>query len=251
LAKNTLLRCDSVSGNWVSQEGSLAIVGISEEGVSAVTAVVVAVVAVVLVAVVAMVVVAVVVVAVVVVVAAVVVAVAVVAAVVVSAVAVAAVGVTSTGVQSRLVVAVVVVMEALKSIASLSTPEISLIDVNSLSDVSYGWNGDTGCSQFAERDEQYRRWLSCLRNVDGGRLFIYLEGCFVPDPSFLSVYVGPDFPSMLFSYLFTTSPPLPLQIPHLFWEVWLMLLDVPVVRGEYSAHTCNNCRLSCVELTRG
>jgi len=42
LAKNSLLRCDNVSDDRVTGEGSLAIVEISEEGVYAVTAVVVA-----------------------------------------------------------------------------------------------------------------------------------------------------------------------------------------------------------------
>ena len=106
LAKNSLLRCDSVSDDRVTGEGSLAIVEISEEGVYVVMAVVV--------------------------VAAVVVAVVMVAAVVVAAVVVAA-----AGVESRLLAAVVVVKEASKSMASSSTAAMSLIDVNGMSVVGY------------------------------------------------------------------------------------------------------------------
>jgi hypothetical protein len=103
LAKNSLLRCDSVSDDRVTGEGSLAIVEISEEGVYVVMAVVV-----------------------------------VVAAVVVAVVVVAAVVVAAAGVESRLVAAVVVVKEASKSMASLSTAAMSLIDVNGMSVVGYG-----------------------------------------------------------------------------------------------------------------
>ena len=106
LAKNSLLRCDSVSDDRVTGEGSLAIIEISEEGVYVVMAVVVAAV--------------------------------VVAAVVAAAVVVAAVVVAAAGVESRLVAAVVVVKEASKSMASSSTAAMSLIDVNGMSVVGYG-----------------------------------------------------------------------------------------------------------------
>jgi hypothetical protein len=73
----------------------------------------------------------------------------------------------------------------------------------------------------------------------------------VPDPSFSSLYVVPDFPSMLFSYLITTSLTLPLLFLRLYSVVWRIMLIVPVVGGEVSAHSCNSCRLSCLEVTRG
>jgi len=73
----------------------------------------------------------------------------------------------------------------------------------------------------------------------------------VPDPSFSSLYVVPDFPSMLLSYLFTTSSPLPLLFLRLFSVVWRIMLVVPVVGGEFSAHSCNSCCLSYLGVTRG
>jgi len=42
------------------------------------------------------------------------------------------------------------------------------------------------------------QWLSFLKNVQGGKLFIYLEGCFALDPSISSCYVVLGFPSVLF-----------------------------------------------------
>jgi len=57
------------------------------------------------------------------------------------------------------------------------------------------------------------RWLSFFRNIGGGELFIYLEGCSVPDPSFSSLYVVPSVPSMFFVYLSTTCSLLPLLFP--------------------------------------
>ena len=83
----------------------------------------------------------------------------------------------------------------------------------------------------------------------GGRLFIYLEGCFVPDPSFSSLYVVPDIASMHFSYLFTTSLPVPCLFLCLYSVVWQILLVVPVLSGVFSANSCNSCRLSCLEHT--
>ena len=73
----------------------------------------------------------------------------------------------------------------------------------------------------------------------------------MPNPSFSSLYVVSDFPSMLFLYLFTTSLPLSFSFLRLYSVVWLILLIVSVVGGEYSAHSCDSCRLSCVEVTRG
>ena len=71
------------------------------------------------------------------------------------------------------------------------------------------------------------------------------------DPSFSSLYVVPGFPSMLFSYLSTTSLLLPLLFLRLYSVVWHILLVVSVVGGEFSAHSCNSCHLSCLEVTRG
>jgi len=96
------------------------------------------------------------------------------------------------------------------------------------------------------------QWLSFLRNVGGGEeLYIFLEGCFMPDPSFSSSYVVLDFPSMFFSYLFTTSLPLPVLFPCLYLAVRYILLVVPVFSGEFSAHSYNSHCLSCLEVTRG
>ena len=73
----------------------------------------------------------------------------------------------------------------------------------------------------------------------------------MPDLSCSSLHVVPDFPSMLFSYLFTTSSPLPLLFVRSYSVVWQNLLVVPALGGEFSAHSCNSCRLSCLEVTRG
>ena len=73
----------------------------------------------------------------------------------------------------------------------------------------------------------------------------------MPDPSFSSLYVVPDFPSMLFSYLFPTSLPLAILFPRLYLAVALILLVVPVLGGEFSANSCDSRRLSCLEVTRG
>jgi len=73
----------------------------------------------------------------------------------------------------------------------------------------------------------------------------------VPDALFSSLYVVPDFPSMLFLYLFTTSSPLPLLFLRLHSVVWHILLIVPVLGGECFAHSCSSCCLSCLEVTRG
>jgi hypothetical protein len=103
---NALLRCDSVSDERITGVGSQAIVQISEEMVYVVTMAVLAVV--------------------------------VVARVVVAAAVLAGVVVSAAGVGSRLVVVVELVQDILKSMASLSTAAMSLIDVNSMSVVCYG-----------------------------------------------------------------------------------------------------------------
>ena len=131
LEKNTLLRCDSVSDEQVTGEGSLAIVEISGEGVYLVMAVEVAAVEVAAVEVAAVVVAG-------VVVAGVVADVLVLAAVVVTSVVVAGVVVTAAGAEYRFVAAVAVVEDASKSMASLSTAAMSLSDVNCMSVIGYG-----------------------------------------------------------------------------------------------------------------
>jgi len=69
---------------------------------------------------------------------------------------------------------VVVVKDPAASIALLSNDAMSFINVNGMSVVGYGWDGDIGRSyQCAEEGEQYRRWLSFLRNVEGGGGTLY------------------------------------------------------------------------------
>jgi hypothetical protein len=77
------------------------------------------------------------------------------------------------------------------------------------------------------------------------------KGNFVPDPSSSSPYLVPDSLSKLFSYLFTTFAPLPLPILCLYSVVWHTLLVIPVPGGAFSAHSSNNCCLTCLEATRG
>lgn len=84
-----------------------------------------------------------------------------------------------------------------------------------------------------------------------GRLFIYPEGCFVTDSSVSSSYMVPNFPCMLFSYLFTTSSPLTILILRKYWVFWEIFLIVPVPSAEFSAHTSNRCSLSSLDVTRG
>jgi len=66
-----------------------------------------------------------------------------------------------------------------------------------------------------------------------------------------SLYVVPDFPSMLFSFLSTTSSLLPLLCLRLHSVIWCILCIVPVLGGEFSASSCNIRCLSCLEVTRG
>ena len=73
----------------------------------------------------------------------------------------------------------------------------------------------------------------------------------MPDPAFSSLYVVPDFPSMLFSNCFTTSSLLHLLSLHRYSVVCHILLIIPVLGGEFPAHSCNTRRLSCLEVTRG
>ena len=218
LKQNSLLRCVSVSDKRVTGERSLVIVGISKKGVYVVMAVMVAAVMV--------------------------------AAVLVVAVVAAVVG------ESRLVAAVEVGRDGLKSMPSLSAIAMSLIDVNIM--LVGHWSLDMvemvifGTIVSVQREMNGTVWwLSFLRNVGVGRLFIFLEGCFVPDPSISSLFVVPDFPSMLFSYLFTTSSPLPLLLLCLYLVVWHILLIVPVLSGVFSVHSCNSHHLTCLEVTRG
>jgi hypothetical protein len=94
-------------------------------------------------------------------------------------------------------------------------------------------------------------WLDFLWNIGGGeKLFIYLEWCFVLRHSFSSLYVVPDFPSMLFSYYFTTSLPLPLHILSQSSVHWYIGLVIPVLGCEFSGHHLNSRRLSYTMVTK-
>jgi len=95
------------------------------------------------------------------------------------------------------------------------------------------------------------QWLSFLTNVGGESSVLYLEGCFGPDPSFSSLYVVPDFPSMHFWYFFTTSLLLPLLFPCLYSAVGCIALIIHVLGVEISTHSCDSCCLLCLEVTRG
>ena len=122
MEQNSPLRCDNVADTRVTGEGSLAIVAISEEMVYVVTVVEMAAVEVAVLEVASVMAVAAVVVA----------------AMVAAPVVVAAVVVTATGVESTLKVVVVVVKDSPKSMSSLSTAAMSLIDVHVMSVVG-GW----------------------------------------------------------------------------------------------------------------
>lgn len=72
--------------------------------------------------------------------------------------------------------AVVVVKDTSKSMASLISTAMLMINVNRILVVGYGLVGDIGSSSlFAEGDEWYRPWLSLLRNVGGGGA-LYIPG---------------------------------------------------------------------------
>jgi len=69
-----------------------------------------------------------------------------------------------------------------------------------------------------------------------GKLFIYLEGYFVPLSSFSSLYMVVDFLSMLYLYLFTASWLLFLCLPHMYLVAGHMLLIIHIVGSEFSTH---------------
>jgi hypothetical protein len=69
-----------------------------------------------------------------------------------------------------------------------------------------------------------------------GELLIYLKGCLVPNPSCSSLFEVLGFPSILCWYLSTTALPLALFILRLHLVVWQIMLVIPVVGGEFSAH---------------
>ena len=72
----------------------------------------------------------------------------------------------------------------------------------------------------------------------------------MPDPSFSILYVVPGFPSILFSYFFTTSSLPPLLFHRMHLVVCHILLVIPFPSGEVSAHSCGSRRLSLVVVTR-
>lgn len=131
VTKNCHQRCDSITEDRVTGDESQAILLISEEGIHGVTVEVVA--------------------AVLVVVVVVIVAVVGVAGIVVVAGAV----LTAAGVESKLVVTVVVVKEASKSMSLSRTARMALIYVNMMSVVGYGCDGYIQLSQCAESGEWY------------------------------------------------------------------------------------------------
>ena len=94
------------------------------------------------------------------------------------------------------------------------------------------------------------QWPSVFKNIRGGSSLFPRRGTLCQMLHF-PVYVVPDFPRMLFSYLFTTSSPVPL----LFHRLYLLVAHCfPVVsdRGEKSsADSCNSHLLSCLQVTRG
>ena len=73
----------------------------------------------------------------------------------------------------------------------------------------------------------------------------------MPDFSLSSLHVVSNIPSMLFSYLFTTTWPLPLLCPHLYSVVGHISLIVPSLSGEFSAHSYGSSHLACLEVTKG
>lgn len=176
----------------------------------------------------------------------------VVASVVLAAGVVAAVMVTAVGVGSKLVAAVVVFEDASTSMAQLSTAAMSLIDVNGMSVVGYGCDGNIWHShQCAERDEWYRMVVVFPSECTGGGALYIPGGVLVPDSSCSSLDVVPKYPSMLLSNPFTTSWPLPHRVLNLYSVVCHILLVIPVLGGELSAHFCNFGCVSCLEVTRG
>ena len=70
------------------------------------------------------------------------------------------------------------------------------------------------------------------------------------DISFSRLYVVSNFPSMLLSYLFTTSSFLPRLFPRIHSAVGHILPMVPIVSGEFSADSCDSHWLSCFEVTK-
>jgi len=79
----------------------------------------------------------------------------------------------------------------------------------------------------------------CCLSLGSGELFIYLEGCLVPDLSISTHYVVPGFTRMHFSYHSATSSFRPLHYLFLRKLVWCISLIVPVLGGTFSARSCN------------
>ena len=116
--------------------------------------------------------------------------------------------------------------------------------------VGYDCDGNLVLShRCAERDERYSMVVVLPSQGRGGEALYIPGGVLVRDPSFSSPYVVLHFPSMLFSNLFTTSSLLPLLFLRLYLVIWHILFVIPVLGGEFSAHSCNSHRLSSVEVT--
>jgi hypothetical protein len=62
--------------------------------------------------------------------------------------------------------------------------------------------------------------------------------------------VVPDFPSILLSHCFTTSPYLPRLFPWFHSAVGDILLIVAIFTAEVSANSCDSCWLSCLEVSQ-
>jgi len=88
-------------------------------------------------------------------------------------------------------------------------------------------------------------------NCRRGMHFKYLEGYFVPNPSFSSLNVVHDFPSILFLYPFTTCLVLPDHLIGLNSVVGHVLLLGPVLGGAFSGHTFDTYHHSCLKVARG
>jgi len=58
-------------------------------------------------------------------------------------------------------------------------------------------------------------------------------------------------PTILFSCLVTASSLLHLLYPCWYWVVGHIVLGVTVITGEYSARSCNSCRLCYLEISSG
>jgi hypothetical protein len=73
----------------------------------------------------------------------------------------------------------------------------------------------------------------------------------VPNPTVSSLQMVPNFASLLFWYLFTTSLPPPFLFLGLFLVVHHILVIVPILGWIFLAHTSYSCSHYCLEVTGG